>query len=186
MRTFIIRARKAPSKTFNTRDLVKAGRMDLVCRCISNAMWVSDGIRRDVVVKVVLEGSKNGPKVLTIKSDEIKTLNADEQNIADNINLFFRGKPVAGFYAERKSFEELFKEYDNVYLMDKKGTDIREVKFKENPCFLIGDYIGMPEKTQKLLDRSDVERINLSPVMLFASHCIVLIHNELDRIEFGK
>ena len=39
----------------------------------------------------------------------------------------------------------------------------------------------MPKKTEKLLERIGAKKIKLGPKMLFASHCIVIVHNELDR-----
>jgi len=45
----------------------------------------------------------------------------------------------------------------------------------------LGDFIGIPKNTEKLLKRLDAEKIKLGPVMLMASQCPILVHNELDR-----
>lgn len=181
MRTFIVRARKSPSRRFDTRNLPGAGRIDLVCRAISNALWVSNGVRENVVIKIVLEGGKKGPKVMTIDSNKIKSLRPDEKNIAMHINKAIRKRDVPGITVEEKSFEALVKEYDNLYYLDKKGSDVRKTKFSKDSCFIIGDYIGLAPKTKKLLDRFGAKKLSLGNTMLFASHCVVLIHNELDR-----
>lgn len=181
MRTFIVLARKSPSIKFDTRYLPDAGRMDLVCRCISNALWVSNGVRENVVIKVVLEGGKKGPKVLTIDSNKIKSIRPDEKNIAMHIRKALRNRDISGMTVELKSFENLIKEYDNLYYLDKKGTDVRKTKFNKESAYILGDYIGLPGKTKKLMDRLGAKKLSLGNTMLFASHCIVLIHNELDR-----
>ena len=88
-----------------------------------------------------------------------------------------------GIKVSKKSFEALVKEKSKtsqlIYL-NNKGQDIRTFNFQENTTFVFGYYIGMPRKTEKLLDRLSAKKINLSPKMLFASHCIIIVHNELD------
>ncbi len=66
MREFILRASKAlTSPDFNLNDLPSSGgRMDLVCRCISSALWVSNDLRRDTKIFVVLEGPPNPPRTI--------------------------------------------------------------------------------------------------------------------------
>src|SRR5690606_41359285 len=49
-----------------------------------------------------------------------------------------------------------------------------------NPCFLLTDHIPMPKNSISGLKRLGAEAISLGPRMLFASQCVVLIHNELD------
>ena len=51
---------------------------------------------------------------------------------------------------------------------------------RRNPCFLLTDHLPMPKKSFNSLERLGAERIALGPKMLFASQCVVLIHNELD------
>jgi tRNA (pseudouridine54-N1)-methyltransferase len=72
--------------------------------------------------------------------------------------------------------------------MDKKlvylhpeGVDLRKYKFPEKFIAIIGDHKGLPKQTEKLLDRLNAERISLGKVEYLASHCIVILHNELDR-----
>jgi tRNA (pseudouridine54-N1)-methyltransferase len=58
---------------------------------------------------------------------------------------------------------------------------MRDKTFTGSPCFLLTDHLPMPKKTFHSLGRLGAEKISLGPVMLFASQCVVLIHNELDR-----
>ena len=67
-----------------------------------------------------------------------------------------------------------------LFVMDPKGAPIRQQVFEGNPCFVLTDHIPMPKKTFHSLDRLGTKRIALGPRMLFASQCVVLIHNELD------
>ena len=68
-----------------------------------------------------------------------------------------------------------------LFIMDKKGTPIRQQGFSSRPCFLLTDHIPMPKKSFNTLKRLGAEKISLGPRMLFASQCVVLIHNELDN-----
>ncbi|MBP6597658.1 MAG: tRNA (pseudouridine(54)-N(1))-methyltransferase TrmY, partial [Arenimonas sp.] len=68
-----------------------------------------------------------------------------------------------------------------LFVMDRKGTPIREQDFDGNPCFLLTDHIPMPKNTFHTLDRLGTKRISLGAKMLFASQCVVLIHHALDE-----
>jgi len=68
-----------------------------------------------------------------------------------------------------------------LFVMDPKGTPIREQVFQDNPCFLLTDHIPMPKNTFHTLERLDTKKLTLGKKMLFASQCVVLIHHELDQ-----
>lgn len=194
MREFILlalKARTTPDIALN--NLPDSGRMDLVCRFISSCLCVSNGVRDDTIVHVSLNGPLEPPKLVTIYGDKIKGLKPDERTIAlfliealkQGLNLKLnQTKPVfEGIEVSKKSFETLIKEKQNSQLiyLHKKGKDITQFEFKENPVFVIGDYSGIPNKTEKFLDSFEAERVSLGPKILLASHCPVIIHNELDR-----
>jgi tRNA (pseudouridine54-N1)-methyltransferase len=82
------------------------------------------------------------------------------------------------------SFEHLVKELavdHQLFVMDRKGTPIREQQFAGNACFVLTDHIPMPKNTFHTLDRLGAKYVTLGPTMLFASQCVVLIHHELDQ-----
>ena len=68
-----------------------------------------------------------------------------------------------------------------LFVMDPKGTSIREQVFEGNACFILTDHIPMPKKTFHSLERLGAKKITLGSTMLFASQCVVLIHYELDQ-----
>ncbi|MEM5805494.1 MAG: hypothetical protein QW156_03195 [Candidatus Aenigmatarchaeota archaeon] len=74
MREFILKASKAFTKPFNLNNLPGAGRMDLVCRCATNALWLSHALRSNVIFHAVLEGPNKPPKVISFYSNELKGL----------------------------------------------------------------------------------------------------------------
>jgi len=89
----------------------------------------------------------------------------------------------SGVTVQAQSFEKLVQALASdhqLYVMDRKGTSIREQAFGDNPCFLLTDHIPMPKNTFHTLDRLGTKYISLGRTMLFASQCVVVIHNELD------
>ncbi|MBU2638701.1 MAG: tRNA (pseudouridine(54)-N(1))-methyltransferase TrmY [Nanoarchaeota archaeon] len=192
MREFILRARTAKTGDFDINDLPGAGRMDIVCNSISNALNISNKLRKDTVMHIVLEGSPEPPKIVSFHGDSITGMLWDEKSIASvirNALLKSKGKEKIkvsdGLFVEKKSFEALVKERlkqgKQVVYLHQKGKDIREAELKKDIVVVFGDYIGMPRATESLLDRLGAERASLGPEMLFAAHCIILVHNELDR-----
>ena len=93
-------------------------------------------------------------------------------------------RPVeSGVSVRTTSFERLVQELaadHQLYVMDRKGSPIREEAFTGNPCFLLTDHIPMPKKTFHSLERLGAKKLALGSRMLFASQCVVLIHHELD------
>ncbi len=195
MREFILRAQKAKSSgNLDLNNLPSEGRMDLVCRCVSNALFISNDLRRDTIIHVVLEGPKHPPKVISFSGATLKGFYFDERNISKIIDKALKkgvslkmGESVnvqEGIAISKQSFEGLVKEKaqnSKLYYLHKKGTEIESVNFPEDVCFIFGDYIGIPKKTEKFLDNKGAEKLKLSNIMLFASHCIVLCHNALDK-----
>lgn len=192
MREFILKASKASTIPFDLNDLSAAGRMDLVCRCISNALFVSDAIRGDTIFHAVLEGPANPPKTVSFSGKDIVEFAPDERYIASAIRAVVKAKAdgeiFPGIKIEKKSFERLVEEKAKTHqllYMHRKGTDIRDVKFEKDFCFILGDQQGIGRKTEHLLDRFGASRISVGRPSYFASHVIIICQNELDRRATG-
>ncbi len=194
MREFILRASKAFTSDFNLNDLPGAGRMDLVCRCISSALWVSNDLRRDARIFVVLEGPPSPPRTIVFDGKDLKGVSPDERNIASHIKIALRKgldlklneerEVSPGIKIAKKSFESLIKEKckeRQVFYLHPEGKDIRDIKMKENVAFIVGDHIGIPRKTEKLMERLKIQKVSLGKKIYLASHAIVITNYELDR-----
>ena len=75
--------------------------------------------------------------------------------------------------------EELREEGNEIFLLDKKGRDIRKVKIPKNCVFVLGDHEGLPKKESKRLKKI-ASSVSIGPEMYFASQVITIINNELD------
>ena len=193
MRAFLIVGNKAVTKPFSLKDLAgSAGRMDIICRCIAQALFISHGIRRDVEVYVLLLGEPDPPKALKIVGSEVRYMAPDERNIGGIIRKALGLKvddswrrSTPGVYIARKNLndllEELSKKYNVVYLRE-DGIDIRDVACGlENPLFVLGDHIGLRDEDEKTVMKYAKIVVSVSKLSLQADQCIVIVHYELDR-----
>jgi len=188
VRTFIIYARKARTDSnFNIEDLPSSGgRMDLVCRAISSALWISREIRRDSRIYVVLNGPPNPPVTLLFDGKEIRKISPDERHLSIWIKKALSEDITKdwkrfrnGILLARKSFQEIIKEQEgNIYVLHEKGKKIE--KFDENPVFILGDHLGLPSKEEKFALRKG-EKVSLGKVPYLTSSCISVVNWLCDK-----
>ena len=171
-------------------NLMEAGRMDIVINFLIAAFFISNDIRNDTKLHLIFDGPPNAPLHILMKYDD--GLPISKKDVAGLIKRILfkapkeKGKvvnPAPGCFVEKKSFEALIEELNesgkNVFLLDKKGKDIRDLKLAGNEVFVIGDQDGFPEDKKHILKR--IDKISVSPKMLFASQAVTIVHNEIDR-----
>lgn len=196
MRTFVLRARAAPTDSRKLLASVGTGaHTEILAHTLMNAIFVAQSHRSDVVVYLVLESTEDFSRTIRFEANAMQDIGGfNEQALLAKVARALdasRGmgkdetQPVeAGVTVQTVSFERLVQqlaEDHQLFVMDRKGTPIREQEFQGNPCFLLTDHIPMPKKTFHSLDRMGAIRITLGRTMLFASQCVVLIHHELDQ-----
>lgn len=195
MRTFVLRARAAP--TDSQKLLASVGQdahTEILAHTLMNAVFVAQSHRQDVVVYLVLESTRDYSRTIRFQPDAMHDIGGfDERALLGKIAKALdasRGmgkeeaRPVeSGVTVRTVAFERLVQELaedHQLFVMDRKGTAICEQAFGDNPCFLLTDHIPMPKKTFNSLERLGAKKITLGSRMLFASQCVVLIHHELD------
>ena len=195
MRTFVLRARAAP--TDSARLLAGVGdeaHTEILAHVLMNAIFIAQSHRDDVVVYLVLESTPDYSRSLRFEAQAMRELGGfDERALLGKIARALdasRGmgkeeeRPVeSGVTVRTLSFERLVEQLaadHQLFVLDRKGTPIGEQAFGDKPCFLLTDHIPMPKKTFGILDRLGATRLSLGNRMLFASQCVVLIHHALD------
>ncbi|PIN90444.1 hypothetical protein COU61_02605 [Candidatus Pacearchaeota archaeon CG10_big_fil_rev_8_21_14_0_10_35_13] len=201
MREFVYFSENAVTNgRFDTRELLEAGRMDLVCQVMMNAFLLSRKLREDVKLHLVLYGKPTPPRHITI---ELKTekgipltgravgsIDIKEKDLAELIkkvlNKYEKGKKVEvfeGISIEKNDFfriiEEMLDEGRKIYLLERKGKNIREEEISENPVFIIGDNDGIPKRVLKRLKKL-VTPLSLGKKVYHASQVINIINYEMD------
>lgn len=196
MREFILRARKGPSTPDFSLDRLGDDRhLEVIAHCIVNALFYSRQIRPQTAVHVVFDGPAAPPKMVRLESDRLCSLDGlDERAVWRLLQRALEaGRRLAlneeiqvddGLFVAKLSFEQLVRQKCSagpLYYLQRKGEDIRSVSFSPPACFLFTDHLAMPKKTDRFLERLGARPLSVGPRMLFASQCIVLAHNELDR-----
>jgi tRNA (pseudouridine54-N1)-methyltransferase len=196
MRTFVLRARAAPTDSQKLLAAVgKEAHPEILAHALMNAIFVAQSHRADVVVHLVLESTADFSRTIRFDANAMHDIGGfDERALLGKIAKALdaskgMGKDEtrsveSGVSVRTVAFERLVQELADdhqLFVMDPKGTPIREQVFDGNPCFLLTDHIPMPKKTFHSLERLGAKRITLGSKMLFASQCVVLIHHALDQ-----
>lgn len=196
MPSFILRSRKGSIKADRVfSEVGKGAHIEIIAHTLANAFFYSNGMRDDVVVYVVLESSSDFPRTLKFTSKEkLSFPGFHEQAILNVIvDALEKGKNIQkgaikkinpGIELFGFGFETLIKEIKTqapIYILDKKGTDVRLKSLNQDGIFVLSDHMAMPKNSIKGLERQGAIKLSLGNRMLFASQCVVLIHNELDR-----
>lgn len=193
MKEFIIIGHKAVTTPFSLNDLPgAAGRMDILCRSVNAALFLSHDLRRDVRVYLVLKGGGQ-PRIVRFDGAAVRYLSPDERSAASLIRKALE-KSAQGFWTESTpgvsiktgGFGDLLGEVNKkiIYLLE-DGADIRIRPFEADSdhLFVLGDHLGLTDDEEKMILAHEPDIISVGPLSLHADHCIVLLHNELDRAE---
>ncbi len=192
IREFIYYSKNAVTAgNFIKDNLMKAGRMDIVCNVFIQGFFISNNIRKDVRMHMIFDGPPKPGVHLIFDFSKVSKNGISKKDIAGLIKRMLYKCPDKGInevfpgcFVERKPFEILIKELDkegkNVFVLDEKGKDIRELELKGNEVFVLGDQDGFPGKERFL---KNIDKISVSNKVLFASQVLVIINNEIDRIK---
>jgi len=196
MRVFVLRARSAPTDALQLLAAVgKDAHTEILAHTLMNAIFVAQSHRPDVIVYLVLENTKDYSRSISFNSNDMRDIGGfHEQALLGKVAKALdvsrgMGKEEnraveSGITVRTISFEKLVQELaerHQMFVMDKKGTPIRDKPIAGTPCFILTDHMPMPKKSFNTLERLGGEKISLGSTMLFASQCVLLIHNELDH-----
>ncbi len=191
-RIFVLIANRAVTSSFNLNDLAgSAGRMDIVCRFISQSLFISHGIRKNVMVYAVLKGPPEPCKIVKISGDEVRYLSPDERNIAGMLNKALSKKAEKdwnmvspGVYVARMDLSSLLDSLGdkNIYYLREDGVDISMIDVSE-PVFVIGDHTGVEREDERLLLEKAERVISLGSTLYQADQCVTIINYLFDRVE---
>jgi len=185
-RIFVVEARTVgASSGFSLRDLPgSSGRLDVVCRCLVAALRGAGGVRGDTVFWALLKGGRN-PVALRVEGWKVRWLPGSELAVAKILGRVFEGRRVEGFSLEEASFGEVVgrvvREGAALFYLHEDGAPLRMVDVPFPVVFVLGDHLGLSRESEELLSRLGAVRVSLGPRRYLGSHCIVMVHCELDR-----
>lgn len=175
-------------KALSKGNLMKAGRMDIAIHSFIQGVFLSHGFRDDVKFHFVLYGMPDPPKHIEIQvKPDLEISKKDVGNLLKKILYKYKdGKKkeiLSGCFVEKKSFlkviEELQEKGSEVFILDKKGENLREVEIKDNCVFVLGDHEGLPKKELRRLKQMTTP-VSVGDKMYFASQVVAVVNNELD------
>jgi tRNA (pseudouridine54-N1)-methyltransferase len=191
MRQFIVIGHDAPTTPeFSLDDIAGgAGRLDVLCRCVNSAFFLSHAIRESVRVHLVLDDTFT----VTFDGRELRRLNPDERSTAALIRsaLDHREQAIGHMAAEsspgvsirRFGFEETLAEVaeeSTVVELHEEGDPVVDVDPPADPTFVLSDHSEFTGAERALLAEAADQRVRLGPEVLHADHAIVVAHNYLD------
>lgn len=191
MREFIVLGHEAPTTPdFSLDDIAGgAGRLDVLCRCVTSAFFLSHDIRDEVRVHLVLRDEYT----VTFDGADLRRLNPDERSTAALVRNALEERDEAighqpvetspGVSLTRRGFEPTLADAardGTVVQLHEDGDPVVDVPVPENPVFVLSDHRDFTDVEAELLaDRAD-RRVRLGPERLHADHAITVAHNFLD------
>jgi tRNA (pseudouridine54-N1)-methyltransferase len=189
MRQFVVIGHEAPTAPgFSLDDLAgAAGRLDVLCRCVNAAFFLSHAIREDVRAHLVLREEYT----VTFDGATVKRLNPDERSTAALVRnaLEHREEAIGAMPAEsspgvsirRFGLAELLSELPGtVVQLHEGGESLPDWEPVEDPVFVLSDHRDFAEAERSTLDEYGARRVRLGPKALHADHAITVAHHYLD------
>ncbi|MEF8828881.1 MAG: tRNA (pseudouridine(54)-N(1))-methyltransferase TrmY [Haloarcula sp.] len=197
MRQFVIIGHDAPTTPeFSLDDLAgAAGRLDVLCRCVTSAFFLSHDIREDVRVHLILCDEYT----VTFEGSDLRRLNPDERSTAALIRTALEEREEAighipvetspGVSLTRRGFEGTLDDVarrGTVVQLHEDGDPIVDVAPPSDPVFVLSDHNDFRDEEATLLADHAEERVSLGPEALHADHSITVAHNYLDTAGFEQ
>lgn len=191
MRQFIVIGHETPTTPdFSLDDIAGgAGRLDVLCRCVTAAFFLSHSLRSDVRCRLVLADSYT----VRFEGSELRRLNPDERSTAARIKGALERRdhaighmetnPSPGVYLSRVGTETTLTnaaQEGTVIELHEDGQPIGSVDLPSDPVFVLSDHRDFTETETDLLSETATERVRLGPERLHAHQAITVAHHCLD------
>jgi len=197
MRQFVIIGHDAPTTPeFSLDDIAGgAGRLDVLCRCVNSAFFLSHDIREDVRAHLVLADEFT----VTFEGSDLRRLNPDERSTAalvrnalDEREEAIGHMPVEtspGVSLTRRGVEPVLDAVaseSTVVQLHEDGDPVVDIDPPEDPAFVLSDHRDFTDAEADLLADAADRRVRLGPERLHADHAITVAHNYLDTAGFER
>ena len=189
----IIGQTASASGEFSLDDLPSSsGRLDVLLRCLRAALLTSHGLRRDVLVYLVLAGGPV-PRVVRVGGDGLKFVRPDERSLALLVQKALRrhAGAVATFVEQKPGLSVAEGGLEcaladlrgaRVYVLEQGATDVRAADFAaDDLAFCIGDHLWFDAATRAALAAIGAQPLSVGPLSLHSDDVVTLVTNELDR-----
>jgi len=193
MRQFVVLGHDVPTDpgSISLSDIPGAGRLDLLCRCVSAGVFLSHGIRERVRVHLVIADELT----VSFDADTLRHLHPDERNVAARIRdaLDARADAIGHMPADVSPGVELRRmgleatlnrltEADESTLVQlhEDGAPLVDAEPPSDPVFVLSDHNDFTAGEAASLAAAAERRVRVGPELLHADHTITVVHNWLD------
>ena len=178
MREFLIYSRGHTGGKIG-KEIRNYGRLDVVAQVIRSAFFISGDTRKNVMLHLSLNGPPRPPLYLKFNYKTICT-----RDVEKLIRRSISGRKTDYLIKEKKTFIDIVKNLHennkNIFILDKRGENISNIKFKEEDnVFILGDDKGIPKLERKLISKI-ARKISIGPKMYMASQCVSFLNIYLD------
>lgn len=197
MRQFIIFGHETPADpSFSLDDLAGgAGRLDVLCRCVNSAVFLSHGMREDTKIQLVLSDTYrvefDGKQLQYLHPDE-RTIASRIKNALENADMAIGHQPaepspgVKLYRMDTRSTVEAVAEQSAVIQLHESGTPITDVDMPQSSAFVLSDHQRFTTEEQEVLDEVVEKKISVGPKAIHANHAITVVHNYLDTERYRQ
>jgi len=196
MRQFVVVGHDAPTDAeFSLDDLPGAGRLDVLCRCVTAALLLSHDIREEVCVRLVL----GDEYTLIFEGDTLRRLNPDERSTGALIRnaLDQREEAIGRIAVEtspgvsivRGGFEAALDAVageETVVELCADGRPAVEADPPADPVFVLSDHREFSATEREELAAAAADRLSLGPRLLHADQAVTVAHNWLDTRGYSQ
>lgn len=191
MRQFVIIGHEVPTTPeFSLDDLAGgAGRLDVLCRCVSSALFVSHGIREEVTIDLVLDDTVT----VRFEGATARNLHPDERTIAARVRQALEqreeaighlpAEPSPGVKVYRLGLADMLDiatESGQIVRLHQEGTPIVDANLPEQPIFVLSDHQPFTEEEQRAIGDRASTAVSVGSTEIHANHTIAVAHNYLD------
>jgi len=165
-----------------------AGRMDILCRCVNSAFFLSHDLRKDMECYLVLRGPPGPEKIVRFSGGRLRSLNPDERSAGALIKKALSIPAGAEFRESSPGVEVKKGGPGNLLTMlpfsvlDEAGQDIRACRDLPRN-YILSDHLDFAPDEASLIEGR--ERFSVGPCTLHADHAITVLLNEIDRRRAG-
>lgn len=179
----------APSFSETTLT-TEGGRMDVVARSLISALYDTSSPRQDTLFIAVLHGPPTPPLSLYLRPLPQLKRKPSEREVAALLLQALKKPDARTLEVKREKTTEVVSALRNqgyrVHLLVEEGSDVRDVSFSDKNAFVLGDHIGFSPKVQRELEQVCDVTLSLGRISYLTSHCILYIHELLDRKEHSE
>ncbi|MFW9906511.1 MAG: hypothetical protein ACFFFH_19525 [Candidatus Thorarchaeota archaeon] len=176
MRRFLVISNTVDtSKPLSLNSLTGFGRLDVICRCINAAFFLSNEFRKDVILCIYFWINS---KIMEIWGDKVHGINPDERAIAGVLKRVFNGRSYPGirFYTSNL---EYFLQQQKFIVIDKRGDQSLHL-LNEYDSYLLGDQVGLPNQIYTYF--SNQPKLSLGTSTYLSSQVITILNYLIDSI----